>query len=112
MKLSNAQKEEQLKASCAAFVADTLRQRYQLHASDAFLAFLLFRGMQSICWKEKPRNEEHLEHPYERRENLAYEVSVPIFEHGMEHACRAGGNGHHVAQSFAAHMREFNFQAE
>jgi hypothetical protein len=33
--------------------------------------------------------------------HYAYKATVGIFESVLEHECRAGGNGHHVAQNLA-----------
>lgn len=102
-------KEGYLQASLDRFVAEQLNGRYREHVSDAFLSRLLFTKLRGICYSTKPVREMHLEHPYDRRSEIAYHVGCPVFELILEHHCRAGGNGHHVAQSLAAWMEEFSF---
>lgn len=103
------QKEKQLQASLDQFVKEKLHGRYGAHVSDTFLSKLLFQRLTFLCWKEKPEGQEHLPHPFERRENIAYDVGYPIFELNLEHHCRAGGNGHHVAQYLADWIKNFTF---
>lgn len=93
--------EEMIKKHVAAFVA-TLNGRFRDHCSDAMLTEVL---MLRFCCE--PYRGEHAiralatlaEDP-----NAAYDAACPIFERALEHGCRAGGNGHHVAQAFGAFM--------
>jgi hypothetical protein len=105
--MSTHDKEEALKEHISRFVAETLNGRYKGYICDTLLTMWLFFGVRKIVHAPY-QGEEHLEPAFERRENIAYDAGCPIFESALEHACRAGGNGHHVAQSFAAHMKEFS----
>jgi hypothetical protein len=102
------ERTEQLRAYISSWVQTELDGRYREYVSDVFLTSLLLDGLQPILRKSKPKGEEHLEHPFERRAQLAYAVGCTMFESRLEHDCKAGGNGHHVAQWFAEHIEQFN----
>jgi len=89
------------------WVSKELDGRYRDQVSDKFLSHLLVQGMRAIVYDTKPREEQHLDHPYNRRDNIAYNEGCRIFESILEHGCRAGGNGHHVAQDFATCINSF-----
>lgn len=92
--------EEKVKAEVAAFVA-SLEGRFREHCSDAMLtAILMHRLRQSNRHNDKSLGTAMLGGD----PNAAYEAACPIFEYVLEHGCRAGGNGHHVAQNFCAAM--------
>lgn len=107
--MSTHTKEEALQASLDRFVAEKLNGRYREYVSDKFLSCLLFHNLRKICYADKPRDEGHLQHPFDRREELAYNIGCPIFELNLEYHCRSGGNGHHVAQSLSEWMKHFTF---
>jgi hypothetical protein len=81
--------EEKLTDLVKQFIDQKLDGRYLVHVSDAFLAALMVRSCA-------PKVKEILEGD----PNEAYSGVCYIFENILEHKCRAGGNGHHVAQSF------------
>lgn len=99
-KLSIHEKEELLLAHIDKFVKESLRGRYREHVGDAFLTYLLLLGSRGIF-------NQDVMGCVKTPENLAYEAACSIFESNLEHHCRAGGNGHHVAQDFAKHIKGF-----
>jgi hypothetical protein len=107
MKTSVADRENQLLTHIHNWVIQELNGRYKDFVSDKFLSHLLFQRVQHITWGIKPSHESHLPHPFDRRQQIAYDVGCHIFESNLEHHCRAGGNGHHVAQSFDACIKAF-----
>lgn len=82
-----------------------LNGRYREHVPDRFLIELIMYRMDSGSphRKECPHTVAELTF-LDRDPNEAYIAVCFIFERILEHGCRAGGNGHHVAQSFQAHM--------
>ncbi len=80
--------KDALEKKVAAFV-EGLEGYYRTHVSDEFLTCLLLRDM--MCGVGTPRKE-------------AYHVGCLVFERKLEYGCRAGGNGHHMGQAFAAAM--------
>lgn len=73
------------------FVKNDLRGRYSKHCSDEFLIAYIERSF------EKAYHRHYLNVECE----VAYRAVVELFEIILEYGCRAGGNGHHVAQWFA-----------
>lgn len=99
--------EQKIEAHVAAFVA-ALNGRFREHCSDAMLVGLL---MHRLCREYYKTGRSH--GPTSRARallsgdpNAAYDAAQPIFETVLERHCRAGGNGHHVAQNFGAHMEK------
>ena len=72
-----------------------LEGRYNEHVSDKFLIAILMR--QCAPFRTQI---------FDGDVNAAYTASCPIFENILEYQCGAGGNGHHVAQSFQKHFNE------
>lgn len=108
VKTSTFERESLLLAHIGQWVEKTLNGRYREYVSDKFLSFLLTQDLRSIIYDAKPKEEDHLEHPYCRRDQIAYSAGCRVFESNLEHNCRAGGNGHHVAQSFATCINSFS----
>mgnify|MGYP000576571242 CR=1 FL=1 len=106
-KTSTYDRETLLLAHIMQWIIQELNGRYREHVSDKFLAHVLLNGVRSITYPSKPTGKEHMEHPFTERDQIAYASSCPIFEQLLEHACRAGGNGHHVAQDFAKCIAKF-----
>lgn len=96
------EQEQRIKKHIQQFVM-TLGTRYREHCSDAFLAEVLFHHMR--WWTVHSRDRVSTA-PGEWQLQIAYDASVPVFEAMLEHGCRAGGNGHHVAQRFARFMQD------
>ncbi len=70
----------------------TLDGRYKTHVSDQFMvAFILYHF--TLYWI--PIANQSIQH-------LAYQSCVNLFESLLEYGCKAGGNGHHVAQKFSS----------
>jgi len=81
-----------------------LEGRYQEHASDKMLESILM-------WRLSCRDDFYVTKSQaalilEGDPNAAYNAACPVFESILEHGARAGGNGHHVAQDFAAAMNQ------
>ena len=93
----NHDTEQMIETHVAAFVAQ-LEGRFREHCSDAFLTGVIMHRMTRIG------NTTYGEAMLNGDGNAAYEAAIPIFEIILEYRCRAGGNGHHVAQAFCAHM--------
>lgn len=76
--------------------------RYREHCSDAMLAALIIfhLGNPSRRYEDKCLAEASILGD----RNAAYDAVCWLFEHVLEHKCRAGGNGHHVAQAFSEAM--------
>jgi hypothetical protein len=81
------------------FVTHILNQRYVKHCSDDFLVSLIKYSLLTATHHNKELTK--LDAIIAGDENIAYEAVCYIFESILEHECKAGGNGHHVAQSFA-----------
>lgn len=86
------------------FVADQ-RGFYQPHVSDATLVALLMWRLSGPFRHLNP-GKSLAQALLEGDTNAAYEASCCIFERVLEYGARAGGNGHHRAQKFAAAMTE------
>jgi len=82
---------QQVKERIEDFVKNDLKGRYSKHCSDEFLIAYIERSF------EKSYHKKYLNVETE----VAYHVVVELFESILEYGCRAGGNGHHVAQWFA-----------
>jgi len=81
------------------FVKNVLNQRYKEHCSDELLVLLVKYSLLTATYHNKEITK--LNAIIAGDENMAYEAVCYIFETILEHGCKAGGNGHHVAQSFA-----------
>lgn len=101
MKTSTFDREALLCTHILNWIILDLNGRYREYVSDQFLAYSLMYSVRAIVYTDKQRGQEHMEHPFNRREEIAYHAGCPIFEGNLEHNCRAGGNGHHVSQDFA-----------
>jgi len=76
--------------------------RYRQHCSDEMLlALIVFRLGDPSRRDEKKCVAEAM---LDGDRNAAYDATCWLFEHILEHKCRAGGNGHHVAQAFSEAM--------
>ena len=84
------------------FVAETLAGRYQQHCSNNMLEALIIFHLGNPC--RRYENRCLAEASILGDGNAAYEAVCWLFEHVLEYKCRAGGNGHHVAQSFSEAM--------
>jgi len=69
-----------------------LNGRFKEHVSNDFIKVYL---------KDK-LNENYRKHPQDHLQNISYKAAVTLFESYLEYGCKAGGNGHHVAQDFAS----------
>jgi hypothetical protein len=69
-----------------------LDKRYEEYVSDQFIVSYLVWSFMDEVYQSK----------HGRRMNIAYKAAVGLFETILEHGCKAGGNGHHVAQDFAS----------
>lgn len=85
----NDAETEKIEALVEAFITEKLDGRYREFVSDRFLKSLMVRSCA-------PQAKQILAGDL----NAAYSSVCYIFESLLEHGCRAGGNGHHVAQSF------------
>jgi len=97
------QLEKALEHEVRAFV-ENLNGRYKNHCSDDFLTALILRQLD--C-EYRNRGLLYIELMLRGNMNAAYDAVCWIFESILEHRCKAGGNGHHVAQNFAKTMEEF-----
>jgi len=107
-KTSTRDRETLLLTHIERWAAKELNGRYKEHVSDRLLSLWLRDLMWPIVAADNPLAQAHLKHPFERRLNLAYAAGCSVFESTLEHGCGAGGNGHHVAQSFAACIEAFD----
>ena len=73
------------------FVKNDLKGRYSEWCSDEFLIAYIKDAFESSYHKRYLNVECE----------VAYHAVVHLFESILEYGCRAGGNGHHVAQDFA-----------
>ncbi len=96
----NHDTEQMIENHVAAFVAQ-LDGRFREHCSDAFLVGVLMHRLTRVANHDTTYGAAMLGGDG----NAAYEAAIPIFEIILEYRCRAGGNGHHVAQAFSAHMQ-------
>lgn len=87
--------EERLRKIIELFVVNVLNNRYVEHVSNRFLIALMTKNCA-------PKVNDILG----GNPNEAYHAVVPIFESILEYRCQAGGNGHHVAQSFQTHVEK------
>ncbi len=87
----NAKVEEIVKERATYFV-DTLNSRYKAHVSDDFIIAYIVHHFNRY-WI--PGRNQHIP-------DLAYKSCVTLFESLLEYGCKAGGNGHHVAQNFSS----------
>jgi hypothetical protein len=97
----NFDTEQKLESHVATFVA-SLKGRFKEHCSDAMLVGILMHRLCRVHY-----NTQHATRGLAflaGDPNAAYDAAVPIFEGILEHHCRAGGNGHHVAQAFGSFM--------
>lgn len=73
--------------------------RYKNYVSDEFIVAYIESEFCALFvrtrWKEP--------------QNLAYASCVTLFEELLEHRCKVPGNGHHVAQAFAAMFKDVEF---
>ena len=102
--LCTADREAGLQVHIEEFVVNKLKGRYREHVSDRFLSCLLTKDCREVVYWPQT-GKEFMDHPFDRRGQIAYDKGCPIFELILESQCGAGGNGHHVAQDFSAHMK-------
>lgn len=106
LKINNMKPEtkELIQVKIAKFVAG-LNGRYKSDVSDQFLMSLIWNEWirDYTLYSEKEKKEVLLD-------NLSYLSVLFIFENILEHACQAGGNGHHVAQEFADLFKDFKIE--
>lgn len=86
------------------FINEDLQGRYKEHASDKMLEALIMQRMQE-SWKDHDPFISRGHSLLRGDINVAYDAVCVIFESILEHGCRAGGNGHHVAQRFSAYCK-------
>ena len=96
----NHDTEQMIGTHVAAFVAQ-LDGRFREHCSDAMLVGVLMHRLTRTQYGSMTFGAAMLAGD----SNAAYGAACPVFESILEHHCRAGGNGHHVAQAFCAHMQ-------
>lgn len=95
---------EILQPAVEKFVEDQ-RGFYHPHMSDAALVALLMWRLSGPFRHLHP-GKSLAQALLEGDHNAAYEASCCVFERILEHGAKAGGNGHHRAQAFAAAMHE------
>ena len=91
----NQKQEEALRPIVEKWVTG-LNGRFREHISDKCLVGVLLHQLDRgyICGKSCAAAI------LDDSNFAAYESAVWLFEKVLEHECRAGGNGHHVAQSY------------
>lgn len=94
--------EEILKPIIKKFVGEVLARRYESHASDPMIVSLILSRLGEPSRRESDKCLGQI--MTEGDPNAAYEAARWLFETVLEHGCRAGGNGHHVAQSFSEYV--------
>jgi len=92
----NVLQQQKLEELTQTFIDEKLDGRYREHVSDVFLKALMVR---SCAPKAASIIDGH--------STVGYEAVCFIFESILEYRCRAGGNGHHVAQSFQAFIEDY-----
>lgn len=97
----NRKTEETVRPLVEGFVASQ-NGRFRDHCSDTMLTALIINEL-SRGWRRDP-SICVVDAIVAGDGNAAYDAVRPLFEHVLEHACRASCNGHHVAQAFAAAM--------
>lgn len=99
----NHETEQAILAEIRSFVAG-LDGRYREHCSDEFLSRVILERFR------RPRRHDGVSRGdvlvILKDITAAYDAACNVFESILEHGCQAGGNGHHVAQAFSAHMNE------
>jgi hypothetical protein len=90
--------EEFVKEKAMQFTV-TLERRYVEYVSDQFIVAFLTDKFMAQVWKWE----------YISMMTAAYNAGCDLFEHLLEHGCQAGGNGHHVAQSFASKFENHEY---
>lgn len=96
-------KIEEIVAPVVASFVESQNGFYRKHCSDELLTALIMYQMGN----PSRRNSMHSvaeEIVIGGDQNAAYDAVCWLFENVLEHGCHAGGNGHHVAQSFTAIM--------
>lgn len=92
--------EEKITPIVRKFV-ESLNDQYKKDCSNNFLVALI------MCQLSRPHREGTVaEAVIGNNLNPAYDSVCWLFEGVLEGKCRAGGNGHHVAQRFAKAMEE------
>ena len=94
----NQKQEEALRPIVEKWVTG-LNGRFREHISDKCLVGVLLHQLdRSYFYKNAtPSCAAAI---LDGSNSAAYESAVWLFEKVLEHECRAGGNGHHVAQSY------------
>lgn len=92
--------EQRIKHLTRIFVI-ALNGRYQKYVSDEFLVSILSKGVYGgFSFNQNFNQRPHIG-------QIAYDVACSVFESTLEHDCRAGGNGHHVAQDYSKLFNDF-----
>ena len=79
------------------FISEILKGRYKEHVSDSFIEAYIVREFL----------DEYFANTRNIPVNIAYKSCVTLFESLLEHGCKTGGNGHHVAQSFCNYFSDY-----
>lgn len=87
--------EEQITPTIRDFIVNDLQGRYDAYCDDTFLMALMIHSIS----RHDCRSLEDIV-------GNSYHSVVYIFASILEHKCRAGGNGHHVAQRFQEAMNK------
>ena len=82
------------------FVKMELNGRYRTFVSDIFIEnYLVHEFLNNYILNFRTSS---------LLSKIAYNVSVFLFETLLETHCKAGGNGHHVAQNYAKMFEEYD----
>jgi hypothetical protein len=76
---------------------ESLEGRYRAHVSDEYLVAHLAHELYGIYFR---RLSDSIT-------NKAYDAACIVFESILERRCKAGGNGHHVAQDYSKLFNDF-----
>ena len=102
--MTNQQLELIVQEKTQEFVKD-LNGRFNKHVSDAFIASFINNAVMNDC-----RRCRFSKMHSELMMNIAYRAAIPLFETHLEYGCKAGGNGHHVAQAYSGMYEEFDLK--
>ena len=80
-------------------VKNNLKGHYSKYCSDGFL----------IAYIERSFEKSYHRHYLNVECEVAYHAVVELFESVLEYGCKAGGNGHHVAQDF---VKRFSYDEQ
>ena len=107
--MTQSELDEALEAATADFLVQSIRDSYTEHASHAMQRAILIqyigRNGRNITTMPEHRIADTVE-------QNCYAAGCYLYERLLERNCNAGGNGHRVAQSYAAFVCDRIFKTQ